>query len=171
MLFGDGAGAAVVVPATDDRGILATSLGAEGTLACHINIAAGGSTEPPSESVVREKRHLLRMAGREVFKVAVRRMAEACRQALDKAGIAGSDINLLVPHQANLRIINATAEEAGIPLDRVMVNVDRYGNTSSASIPIALTQALAEGRLRPGNLTLWVSFGAGFTGGAMVVRW
>lgn len=171
VLFGDGAGSAVLEPATDDRGILATSLGADGTLACHINIPAGGSTEPPSESVVREKRHFIRMAGREVFKVAVRRMAEACREALDQAGIAGTEIKLLVPHQANLRIISATAAEAGIPMDRVMVNVDRYGNTSSASIPLALTQAQADGRLQPGDLTLWVSFGAGFTWGAMVVRW
>ncbi|MBM4188213.1 MAG: ketoacyl-ACP synthase III [Gemmatimonadetes bacterium] len=171
ILFGDGAGAAVLVPATDDRGILATSLGAEGTLSDLLYIPAGGSDEPPSTQVVAEKRHLLRMAGREVFKVAVRRMAQACHQALGKAGLRAEDVDLLVPHQANLRIINATAGEAGVPLEKVMVNVQHYGNTSAGSIPLALVQAEREGRLQPGMVVLLVSFGAGFTWGAVLVRW
>jgi 3-oxoacyl-[acyl-carrier-protein] synthase-3 len=159
------------MPAIDDRGILATALGAEGTLAGLLNIPAGGSNEPPSEAVIRERRIYIRMAGREVFRVAVRRMTQACHQALGKAGIVADDIDLLVPHQANLRIITATACAAGVPMERVVVNVDRYGNTSSASIPLALVEAVADGRLRPGMLVLLVSFGAGFTWGAVVIRW
>lgn len=171
VLFGDGAGAAVVVPAVDERGILATSLGADGSLSNLLYIPAGGSTEPPSESVLREKRHFIKMAGREVFKVAVRRMAQACHQALGKAGIRAQDIDLLVPHQANLRIINATAGEAGVPLEKLVVNVDRYGNTSAGTIPLALAEAEQAGRLKPGMIVLLVSFGAGFTWGAVVIRW
>lgn len=171
VLFGDGAGAAVLTPASGGRGILSTVLGADGSLADLLHIPAGGSTEPPSEAVVRERRHLLRMAGREVFKVAVRRMAQACHEALARADLRPEDIRLLVPHQANLRIITATAAEAGVPMDKVMVNVERYGNTSAGSIPLALAQAECEGRLRQGDLALLVSFGAGFTWGAVVVRW
>jgi 3-oxoacyl-[acyl-carrier-protein] synthase-3 len=171
VLFGDGAGAAVLVPATDERGILGSSLGAEGSLAELLYIPSGGSTEPPSEEVVRAKGHLLRMAGREVFKVAVRRMAQSCQQVLEQAGVASDAIDLLVPHQANLRIIAATAAEAGVPMEKVMVNVDFYGNTSAGSIPLALVQAETEGRLQQGDLVLLVSFGAGFTWGAVLVRW
>ncbi|MGE0442490.1 MAG: beta-ketoacyl-ACP synthase III [Gemmatimonadales bacterium] len=171
VLFGDGAGAAVLVPATDDRGILATVLGADGTLADLLYIPAGGSNEPPNERVVAESLHTIRMSGREVFKVAVRRMAQACHEALEKAGLRAVDIDLLVPHQANLRIINATAAEAGVPAEKVVINVDRYGNTSAASIPLALVEAEAAGRLKPGMIVLLVTFGAGFTWGAVVVRW
>lgn len=171
VLFGDGAGAAVLVPATDDRGILATAIGADGSLGDLLYIPEGGSSKPPSEAGVREGLYTIRMAGREVFKVAVRRMAQACFQALGKAGVRAEDIDLLVPHQANIRIIKATAGEAGIPLEKVMINIDRYGNTSAGSIPLALVQAEQEGRLKPGMLVLLVSFGAGFTWGAVVVRW
>ncbi|MFN0179832.1 MAG: beta-ketoacyl-ACP synthase III [Gemmatimonadales bacterium] len=171
VLFGDGAGAAVVVPATDDRGILATSLGADGSLSGLLYIPAGGSDEPLTPAVVAEGRHYLKMSGREVFKVAVRRMAQACHLALGKAALRAEDIDLLVPHQANLRIIQATAGEAGVPVEKVMVNVDQYGNTSAGSIPLALVQAEREGRLKPGMVVLLVSFGAGFTWGAVVLRW
>jgi 3-oxoacyl-[acyl-carrier-protein] synthase III len=111
------------------------------------------------------------MAGREVFKAAVLAMAEACDQALRRAGITAGQVDLLVPHQANLRIIEATAKHAGIPMSKVMVNVDRYGNTSSASIPLALEQAVAEGRVGAGSVVLLVAFGAGFTWGSTVIRW
>jgi 3-oxoacyl-[acyl-carrier-protein] synthase-3 len=171
VLFGDGAGAAVLTAADDDRGILGSSLGADGSLAELLTIPAGGSSEPPTETTVREKKHFVRMAGREVFKVAVRRMAQACIEAIANAGVRADDVALLVPHQANLRIITATAAEANVPLDRVMVNVERYGNTSAGSIPLALVQAEAEGRLQPRDLVLLTSFGAGFTWGAMVIRW
>jgi 3-oxoacyl-[acyl-carrier-protein] synthase-3 len=113
----------------------------------------------------------MRMAGREVFKAAVLAMAEACDEALSRAGVAPEEIDLLVPHQANLRIIEATAKHANIPMSKVMVNLDRYGNTSSASIPLALDQAVAEGRVKPGSLVLLVAFGAGFTWGSAVIRW
>jgi 3-oxoacyl-[acyl-carrier-protein] synthase-3 len=113
----------------------------------------------------------MKMAGREVFKAAVLAMAEACDQVLRSAGITAGQVDLLVPHQANLRIIEATAKHAGIPMSKVMVNVDRYGNTSSASIPLALEEALAEGRVGPGSVVLLVAFGAGFTWGSTVIRW
>jgi 3-oxoacyl-[acyl-carrier-protein] synthase-3 len=113
----------------------------------------------------------MKMQGREVFKSAVLAMAEACDVALERAGLSGDDIDLLVPHQANLRIIDATARHAGVPMEKVMVNVDRYGNTSSASIPLALAQAEAEGRIKPGSVVLLVAFGAGFTWASTVIRW
>jgi 3-oxoacyl-[acyl-carrier-protein] synthase III len=171
VLFGDGAGAAVLRPATGDRGILSTSLGADGSLVELLYIPSGGSTEPPTPEIIAGGGMYVKMAGREVFKVAVRRMAQAAHQALDAAGVSAEDLRLLVPHQANLRIINATAHEAGVPLEKVMVNVDRYGNTSAGSIPLALAQAEAEGRLSRGDLVLLVSFGAGFVWGAVLVRW
>src|ERR1041385_3468244 len=172
VLFGDGAGAAVVRPAAaDGRGILSIVLGADGELADLLYIPAGGSCEPVSEKVVRERTHFIRMAGREVFKAAVLAMAKSCDEALAKAGVTAAEIDLLVPHQANLRIIEATAKHAGLPMSKVMVNVDRYGNTSAASIPIAIDQALTEGRIRPGSLLMFVTFGAGFTWGSAVVRW
>jgi len=111
------------------------------------------------------------MAGREVFKSAVRAMAQACDEAIQRAGITAEEIDLMVPHQANIRIIEATAKHTGMPMDKVMVNIDRYGNTSAASIPLALDQAVSEGRLKNGMTVLLVTFGAGFTWGSTVVRW
>lgn len=172
ILFGDGAGAAVVQAATDDgRGILSSVLGSDGTLADLLYIPGGGSDDPVSQKVVDERSHFIRMAGREVFKSAVLAMARACDQALAKAGVTAEELDLLVPHQANIRIIEATAKHAGVPMSKVMVNVDRYGNTSAASIPLALAQAVEEGRLQPGMLIMLVTFGAGFTWGATVMRW
>jgi 3-oxoacyl-[acyl-carrier-protein] synthase-3 len=172
VLFGDGAGASVLTRAgSDGRGILSIILGSDGNLADLLYIPAGGSTEPISEKVVRERTHYIRMAGREVFKAAVLAMAKSCDEALAKAGVRAEDIDLLVPHQANLRIIESTAKHSGIPMSKVMVNVDRYGNTSAASIPLALVQGVEEGRIRPGSLLLMVTFGAGFTWGSAVVRW
>ena len=172
VLFGDGAGAAIVEPATEDgRGILSIVLGADGTLADLLYIPAGGSTEPVSAKVVQERTHYIRMAGREVFKAAVLAMARACDEALAKAGVTIEEIDLLVPHQANLRIIESTAKHAGMPMSKVLVNVDRYGNTSAASIPLAIAQGVEEGRIKPGSLLLLVTFGAGFTWGSVVIRW
>ncbi|MGH7561090.1 MAG: beta-ketoacyl-ACP synthase III [Gemmatimonadales bacterium] len=171
VLFGDGAGAAIVQPAQDDRGILSLVLGSDGSLAELLYIPGGGSLDPISDKVVRERSHFIRMAGREVFKAAVRAMSRACDEALEKAGVCAEEVDLLVPHQANLRIIEATAKHAHVPMKKVMVNVDRYGNTSSASIPLAIAEAVAEGRIRPGSLLLLVTFGAGFTWGSAVVRW
>ena len=172
ILFGDGAGAAVVERADGSgRGILSTYIRSDGRLGDLLNRPGGGSSDPISDKVVQERTHFLRMQGREVFKAAVTAMAEACDEAMQRAGVTGDDIDLLVPHQANLRIIDATAKHAGLPASKVMINVDRFGNTSSASIPLALDQAAAECRLREGSLVLLVAFGAGFTWGATVIRW
>lgn len=172
VLFGDGAGAAIVRRADNSgRGILSTYLGADGRLAELLHIPLGGGMNPLTGGNIDERGQYMKMAGREVFKAAVRAMADACDHALERAGVSADDIDLLVPHQANLRIIDATARHAGIPMEKVMVNVDRYGNTSAASIPLALAQAEQEGRLKRGTLALLVAFGAGFTWGASVVRW
>ncbi|MBA2459022.1 MAG: ketoacyl-ACP synthase III [Gemmatimonadales bacterium] len=172
ILFGDGAGASIVRRSSGNgRGILSTFLKSDGRLAPLLYRPGGGSADPISERVVCARNHFMKMAGREVFKAAVRAMAEACDEALKRAGVTADQIDLLVPHQANLRIIEATAKHAGMPMSKVMVNVDRYGNTSSASIPLALDQAVAEGRVKPGSLIMLVAFGAGFTWGSAVVRW
>jgi 3-oxoacyl-[acyl-carrier-protein] synthase-3 len=172
ILFGDGAGAAIVRQSSGNgRGLLSTFLKSDGRLAPLLYRPSGGAADPISERVVCERSHFMKMAGREVFKAAVLAMAEACDEALGRAGVAAEQIDLLVPHQANLRIIEATAKHAGIPMSKVMVNLDRYGNTSSASIPLALDQAITEGRVKPGSLVLLVAFGAGFTWGSTVIRW
>ena len=171
ILFGDGAGAAVVSPATGDQGMLSTFIRSDGKLAELLWRPAGGVRIPISQAVVNDKSHYIKMAGREVFKSAVLTMAEACDEALTRAGVTPDQIDLLIPHQANIRIIQATADHAGIPMEKVMVNVDRYGNTSSASIPLALADAVEQGRVKPGSLLLLVAFGAGFTWGSTVIRW
>ena len=172
ILFGDGAGASVVRRSTaPGRGILSTFIKSDGRLAPLLYRPGGGAVEPISEKVVCERSHYMKMAGREVLKAAVLTMADACDQALRRAGIAADQVDLLIPHQANLRIIEATAKHAGLPMSKVMVNVDRYGNTSSASIPLALDQAISEGRVGPGSVVLLVAFGAGFTWGSAVIRW
>jgi 3-oxoacyl-[acyl-carrier-protein] synthase-3 len=172
ILFGDGAGASVVRRSSSPgRGILSTFIKSDGRLAPLLYRPGGGSVDPISEKVVCERSHYMKMAGREVFKAAVLAMADACDEALRRAGVTADQIDLLVPHQANLRIIESTAKHAGLPMSKVMVNVDRYGNTSSASIPLALEQAVSEGRVGPGSVILLVAFGAGFTWGSAVIRW
>jgi 3-oxoacyl-[acyl-carrier-protein] synthase-3 len=170
VLFGDGAGAAVVRPATNGKGILSSFLRSDGTLAELLCRPAGGATIPMSADVLASHDHLVKMAGREVFKHAVRSMSEAVDRALDAAKLTAADIDLLVPHQANMRIIEATAKHAGVAMDKVYVNVDRYGNTSSASIPISLDEAIESGRIREGSTVLMVAFGAGLTWASMIVR-
>jgi 3-oxoacyl-[acyl-carrier-protein] synthase-3 len=142
----------------------------DGTLAELLWRPAGGAAVPFSADVLQDRSSYVKMAGREVFKHAVRQMSEACDRALDGAKLTGADIDILIPHQANNRIIEATAKHAGIPMEKVYVNVDRYGNTSSASIPIAIDEAIEKGRLRPGSTALLCAFGAGFTWGSMVIR-
>ncbi len=175
ILFGDGAGAAVLRQTTPagsaPRGVLSTFIKSDGRLGNLLYRPGGGSSDPISNKVVAERTQFIRMAGREVFKSAVLTMSEACDEALSRAGITAEQIDLLVPHQANVRIIEATAKHADIPMSKVMVNVDRYGNTSSASIPLALDQALSEGRLKRGDAVLLVAFGGGFTWGSAVIRW
>ncbi len=171
VLFGDGAGAVIVRRSTNGRGIVSSFMRSDGTLAELLWRPGGGARIPFDATVLEERSHFVKMAGREVFKAAVRSMAEAADQALIRAGLTGADIDLLVPHQANIRIIEATARYAGIPMEKVFVNVDRYGNMSSATLPIALDEALEAGRIQPGANILMVAFGAGFTWGSAVVRW
>ena len=170
VLFGDGAGAAVLQRAKHGKGVLSSFIRSDGTLAELLYRPAGGATVPFSEAVLKDRSHFVKMAGREVFKHAVRSMSEAADRALDAARLTGNDIDLMIPHQANVRIIEATAKHANIPMEKVYVNVDRFGNTSSASIPIALDEALECGRIKEGSTVLLVAFGAGFTWGSAVVR-
>jgi 3-oxoacyl-[acyl-carrier-protein] synthase-3 len=172
VLFGDGAGAAVMRRSNGSgRGILSSHLRSDGSLTELLCRPAGGALEPMSQCVLESGRHLVHMQGREVFKNAVRSMAEACDFALQQAGMTSDEVDLLVPHQANVRIIEATAKYAGLPMDKVYVNVDRYGNMSSASVPVALDEAQEQGVIGPGSNVLTVAFGAGLTWGAMVLRW
>lgn len=177
VLFGDGAGAAVlkrVKPSQAQlpkpKGILSAFMRSDGTLAELLWRPGGGATTPFSEDVLGERTHYVKMAGREVFKHAVRSMSEAADRALDGAKLTGADIDLMIPHQANIRIIEATAKHANVSMDKVYVNVDRYGNTSSASIGIALDEAVRSGRVKEGSTVLLAAFGAGFTWGSMIVR-
>jgi 3-oxoacyl-[acyl-carrier-protein] synthase-3 len=171
VLFGDGAGAAVLKRAkTHHRGILSSYIRSDGTLAELLWRPAGGAKVPFSEATLADRSTFVKMAGRETFKHAVRSMSEACDRALDNAKLTGQDIDVLIPHQANMRIIEATAKHANVSMEKVFVNVDRYGNTSSASIPIALDEAIEAGRVKEGTTVLLVGFGAGFTWGSMVVR-
>ncbi len=171
VLFGDGAGATVLKRArTHDRGILSAYMRSDGTLAELLWRPGGGARVPYSQAVLDDRSSYVKMAGREVFKHAVRSMADACDRALDVAKLTAQDVDVLIPHQANVRIIEATAKHANIPMDKVYVNVDRYGNTSSASIPIALDEAIEQGVVKEGTTALFVAFGAGFTWGSMIVR-
>lgn len=171
VLFGDGAGAAVVRRAENGRGLLSSHLRSDGRLAEILYRPAGGAAEPLDGDALARGDHLIHMQGREVFRNAVRQMSDAADQALQGAGLTADDIDLMVPHQANIRIIEATARYAGIPMEKVFVNVDRYGNMSSATIPVALDEARQCGRLEPGSNVLAVAFGAGLTWGAMTFRW
>ncbi len=172
ILFGDGAGATLVQPAgRDGRGILSTYLKSDGRLADLLYRPGGGGNHPPDQGLLDDRGYYMKMAGREVFKSAVLSMADACDQALQQAGIAGQDVDILIPHQANIRIIEATAKHASIPMDKVYVNVDRYGNTSAASIPIALDECVRAGRITDGSLVLLVAFGGGFTWASVALRW
>jgi len=176
VLFGDGAGAAVLkrvrhIPSGGlPKGILSAYMRSDGTLADLLYRPAGGASIPLSEQVLAERSHLVKMAGREVFKHAVRSMSDATDRALDGAKLTGADVDLLIPHQANMRIIEATAKHASVPMSKVFVNVDRYGNTSSASIPIAVDEAIEQGRITDGTTALLVGFGAGFTWASMIIR-
>jgi 3-oxoacyl-[acyl-carrier-protein] synthase-3 len=171
ILFGDGAGAVILRP-SDQPGVIGNVLGADGNAADILLIPAGGSARPASTETVEEREHAIRMpSGREVFKRAVVEMANACRELLEKSGFTPDDVDVLIPHQANARIMIAVAERLGIDLDRAVVDVESIGNTSAASIPIALDRAWRSGRIRQGDLVLLTSFGAGLAWGANLLRW
>jgi len=171
VLFGDGAGAAVVKRVERGKGILSSRIYSDGTLGEMLMMPGGGSLNPPSHDTVDQRLHYIKMNGNNVFKSAVNCMAEAVRGGLEDAGITAEDIDLFVPHQANIRIIEATAKRLGFPMEKVFVNVDRYGNTSAASIPIAIDEARAKGILREGQVVAAVAFGSGFTWGSMIFRY
>lgn len=170
VLFGDGAGAVVLVPSDGKRGVLSTYLGADGRLAELLWMPGGGSLHPATHETVNQNLHNIKMAGREVFLHAVKAMGESAERALKAAGLKPEDMDLLIPHQANLRIIEATAKRLSMPREKVYVNIDRFGNTSSASLPIALNEARRTGRLKPGMKCLMVVFGGGFTWASAVVQ-
>ena len=171
VLFGDGVGAVVLGPTDDDRGILSVHLHADGRLSDLICVPGGGSSLPPSERVLAERLHCVKMRGNETFKIAVKTMEEAIREAVAAQGLGIDDIDCLVPHQANIRILRAVGQRIGLSPDRIMINVDRYGNTSAASIPLALDEAARNGTIREGSLVVMAAFGAGLTWASGVIRW
>lgn len=170
VLFGDGAGAVVVSSSRENRGILSSFMKSDGRLGDLLQVPGGGSTIPASVESVTQKLHTIQMKGREVFKHAVRTMVEAAKLGLKRADKKEKDISLLITHQANIRIIEAVAERLHLEKEKVFVNLQEYGNTSSATIPMAINQARKEGKLRENDLCLLVAFGGGFTWGASLVR-
>ncbi|MBL7093282.1 ketoacyl-ACP synthase III [candidate division KSB1 bacterium] len=170
VLFGDGAGAAVVQPSDGTRGIIHTLMKSDGRLVDLLNMPGGGSRIPASHESIDQRLHYIKMEGQEVFKHAVTAMGDAAVESLKKAGISSDELGLLIPHQANVRIMQATARRIKLPIEKVFMNVHKYGNTSAASIPIALTEAQEEGRLKEGDYCLLVSFGGGFTTGAVLFK-
>ena len=170
VLFGDGAGACVMGPVARG-GMLATDMGSDGSAADSLYMPGGGSKHPPSHQSVDQRLHFLRMNGTEIFKVAVKRMAESAKNVIERGNITPSHIECFIPHQANIRIIEAVAKFAGLPMDRVFMNLQRYGNTSAASNLIALYEAVKEGRIKPGDHVVMVAFGAGLTWGSILLEW
>lgn len=183
ILFGDGAGA-VVLEAADEAegagagaadvrpgGVLASALFSDGTRVDALKVPAGGSAIPMSEESVRDRLHYIKMDGKEVYKFATKAVPEAVEAALAQAGLKLDDVDFVIPHQANQRIIDAAAERLGLPREKMVSNISRYGNTSTASIPLALEELVREGRITPGMVVVLVGFGAGLTWGASVIRW
>jgi 3-oxoacyl-[acyl-carrier-protein] synthase III len=171
ILFGDGAGAAVVGPAEGHRGILSTRLHSDGGLGELICVPGGGSTMPPTEKMLAEKAQYLKMKGNETYKVAIKTLEEVARETLSAHGLTVNDIDLYVPHQANIRILKAVAERLQLPMEKVFMNIDRYGNTSAASVPLALDEAVKAGRIKDGSLVMIGAFGAGLTWASALIRW
>ncbi|HEY5173169.1 MAG TPA: beta-ketoacyl-ACP synthase III [Acidimicrobiia bacterium] len=171
VLFGDGAGAAVLAPTREAPGVLAWDLGCDGSAAGLLEIRAGGSRLPASAATIADRDHFLKMAGQEVFRRAVRAVVESAMLTLGRAGVDAGDVAWFVPHQANGRIIEAAAHRLGFEPERTLVNIDRFGNTSSASIPLALFEAVDDGRVHDGDLVLCSGFGAGMTWASTLLRW
>ncbi|HEY2497764.1 MAG TPA: beta-ketoacyl-ACP synthase III [Candidatus Angelobacter sp.] len=171
IIFGDGAGAVVVEPATDDNYMIDFTHEIDGAGACSLYMPAGGSRNPASHETVDKKMHYVHQDGQAVFKYAVKKMAEASEVVLKRNGFTGSDVALFVPHQANRRIIMSAADRLGLKEERIIINIDEYGNTTAGTIPLALHTAREQGRLKKGDLVLIASVGAGFTVGATLLRW
>ncbi len=171
ILFGDGAGAFVLQASQESGGVLSAVMRSDGSGGDLLSIPAGGSKLPTSAKTVQDRQHFIQMNGREVFRFATRVMAQATEDVVHKANFALSDINWVVPHQANLRIIETAAKRLKLPLERFVINLERYGNTSTASIPLATVEAVTDGRIQPGDRVVFVGFGAGLTWGAVAVQW
>lgn len=171
ILFGDGAGAFVLQADEEPGGVLSAIMRSDGSGGDLLSIPGGGSKNPASSQTIQDGLHFIHMNGNEVFRFATRVMATASKQAIEKAGLELDDIGVIIPHQANFRIIQAAARGLKLPMERFVVNVDKYGNTSTASIPIAVCEAIESGQLRPGDNTVMVGFGAGLTWGSVAVRW
>ncbi|MCL6477626.1 MAG: ketoacyl-ACP synthase III [Peptococcaceae bacterium] len=170
-LFGDGAGAAVVGRVPKGYGLIQNKLGADGSGGPLLYIPAGGSRAPASRETVDNRQHYLRMNGREVFKFAVRTCGDGALEALDEAGLSREDVDFLIPHQTNIRIIEAAAKRLDLPMDKVLINVDRFGNTSTASIPMAMEEAVDQNRFKDGDNIVLAGFGAGLTWAVAILRW
>jgi 3-oxoacyl-[acyl-carrier-protein] synthase-3 len=172
ILFGDAAAAAVLAPSPDDGpGLLAWDLGCDGSATGLLEMPAGGSRLPASAETVAAGLHFIKMQGQEVFRRAVRAVVDSAKATLERAGASANDVDWFVPHQANARIIEAAASRLGIPAAQTVVNIDRYGNTSAASIPLAMAEAAEDGRIKDGDLVLLSGFGAGMTWGSALLRW
>jgi 3-oxoacyl-[acyl-carrier-protein] synthase III len=171
VIFGDGAGAAVLGENPSGYGILGVNLGADGAGGDLLKVQAGGTRQPTSPETIAQRLHFIHMNGTEVFKFAVKAMGDSATKALEDAQLSPQDITYLVPHQANIRIIQASARRLGLPMEKVFVNLDRYGNTSAASIPIALDEVAKSNKLKNGDILLLVGFGGGLTWGATVIKW
>ena len=173
ILFGDGAGAFLIEPSTESGGLgyIGHQSQIDGSGAKYLRMPAGGSRRPASSETVTQRLHYVKQDGQQVFKFAVRKMQEVCEELLARHGLRGSDVDLLIPHQANRRIITATAERLGLPLEKVMINLDKYGNTTAGTIPLATQDALCSGKLKKGDLVLFAAVGAGYTAGASLWRW
>ncbi len=171
ILFGDGAGAVVLGQTREARGVLSTHLHSDGKYGDLIAVPGGGSKEPPSKHVLEERKQYLKMKGNETFKIAVRRLEEVARESLKANNLSIDDIDWYIPHQANLRIIKAVASRLGLPIEKIVLNVNQYGNTSAASIPLALDEACRQGRIQDGNVVMMGAFGSGLTWASAVVKW
>lgn len=171
VLFGDGAGAAVIGKGSSEAGILSSLIGADGSGGKHLFMPGGGTAHPTSHETVDQRMHYIRMNGQEIFRFATKITAEVSDRLLAKAGLTYEDVDIFIPHQANMRIIRTAMKRMNIPPERTLVTLDRFGNTSTACIPVGLSLAVQDGRLKPGDTVLLVSFGAGLTFGGMVLKW
>jgi 3-oxoacyl-[acyl-carrier-protein] synthase-3 len=171
VIFADGAGAVVMSEGEPPRGVLATAMHTDGSMASYIHLPGGGTLHPPTAETVQQGMHYIKMRGNETFKIAVRSIEEVSLEVLSQVGLTPADVDWFIPHQANQRIIDAVGARLGIAADRCHVNIDRFGNTSAASIPIALDEAVRAGKVRRDDIVLMAAFGAGLTWAASVVRW
>ena len=171
VIFGDGAGAVVLEPSDDDTGLIDFIHEVDGSGGCFLNMPAGGSLHPATHETVDKRMHYVHQDGQQVFKFAIRKQTEACEKLLKRNGIQASEIDCFIPHQANRRIIMATAERLGLPEEKIIINIQDFGNTTAGTIPLAMNTAIEEGKLKKGSLVLLASVGAGFTVGATLLRW